>query len=464
MTQIAVPGLSRASGFGRAAGPVRIIHLGLGNFFRAHQAWYTEHSPDAAEWGIAAFTGRSSEISDLLRRQDGLYTLLTRGPVGDSFEIVSSLSEVHAAAEHHAWLAAWRSPTVSVAMLTVTEAGYLVRQDGGLDLDDPQVQADIAALRGNVEAPVRTAPGKVAAGLIARHAVRGGRLAVLPCDNLPGNGAVLAGAVEQLVAEVDPRLSGWLAGTVAFGTTMVDRITPATTGEHRAAVLAATGVQDAAPVPTEPFSEWIIAAEFPTGRPTWDEAGARIVSDVTPFEQRKLAMLNGSHSLLAYVGLVLGHETVAEAIADPRCRAWVEGWWDEAAAHIGLPAQDLDSYRAALTERYRNPNIRHPLAQIATDGSQKLPIRILPTLRAERAAGRVPRSACLAVAAWVLHLRAPGSDVNDVRGDEVRRLAVGSLRDSVRKTLVYLDDQLAADPVVVATVLAGAKELAPLAG
>lgn len=457
-----MPALSRARGHGRAAGPVRIVHLGLGNFFRAHQAWYTEQAPDRTEWGISAFTGRSPSLADLLHRQGGLYTLLTRGEAGDSFEIVSSLSEVHAAAEHDAWLAAWRSPEVAITTLTVTEAGYLVGQDGELELGNDQLQADLIALRHDACAPMQTVVGKVAAGALARHTAGRGRLTVLPCDNLPGNGTILAKAVEQFLAEVDPQLAGWLDDTVAFGTTVVDRITPSTTEELRTAVFAATGVWDAAPVSTERFSEWIIEADFPAGRPAWDEAGARIVSDVIPFEQRKLAMLNGSHSLLAYIGLVAGYETVSEAIRDPQCRAWVERWWDEAAAHIQLPAGELAAYRAALVERYRNPNIRHTLAQIATDGSLKLPIRILPTLRAEREAGRVPHSACLTLAAWILLLRTPGFEVGDARGADLGRLAAGDLSDSVRRTLAFLDDRLAVDQTVVEAVLAAVVQLEPL--
>ncbi|HEY3339149.1 MAG TPA: mannitol dehydrogenase family protein [Propionicimonas sp.] len=462
MTSTTLTRLSRASGHGRPAAPVRIVHLGVGNFFRAHQAWYTEHAPDAAEWGIAAFTGRSAAMADALRPQDGLYTLITRGADGDSYEVVSSLSAVHSSSEHEAFLAYLRSPGLAIVTLTVTEAGYVPGTDGHLDLSNPGIASDIETLRADPHAPVTSMPGRLVAGLIGRRAAFAGPLAIVSCDNLSHNGEVLETVVTDLAAEVDPHLVGWIGANVAFGTTMVDRITPATTDAHRASVLAATGTLDEAPVPTEPFSEWVIQGEFPNGRPAWEAAGARIVADVEPFERRKLALLNGSHSLLAYGATILGHETVADAIADPRCQAWVEQWWDEACAHLPLPAGELAAYRQALLERYRNPNIRHALAQIAADGSLKIAVRILPTLRAELAAGRVPPGAARAVAAWVQHLRGLGAPVKDVSASEILALAQGTLEDTVTAVLGYLDPDLAADEALRAAVLAEATDLAGL--
>jgi fructuronate reductase len=454
------PRLSRTGGHGRPAAPIRIVHLGVGNFFRAHQAWYTDRAPDADQWGIAAFTGRSAAMAEALAPQEGLYTLITRGPDGDSFDVISSLTAVHPAGDHEAWLGYLRSPALAVVTLTVTEAGYLRGPDGGLNLADDGVSADIAALTADPLAAVRTTPAKIVAGLLARRAAHAGPLAVVSCDNLSHNGEVLARVVADLAAAVDPSLDAWIAANVSFATTMVDRITPATTDEHRASVLDALGVVDAAPVPTEPFSEWVIQGRFPAGRPAWDAAGARIVDDVAPFERRKLALLNGSHSLLAYAATILGHETVADAIGDPRCRTWVEQWWDEACAHIPLPAAELADYRGALLERYRNPNIRHALAQIASDGSLKIAVRILPTLKAELAEGRVPPGAVRAIAAWVQHLRGLGAPVRDVRSDEVLALVTGTLEESVARVLAFLDPALAGDTRLAEAVLLSANELA----
>jgi fructuronate reductase len=195
------------------------------------------------------------------------------------------------------------------------------------------------------------------------------------------------------------------------------------------------GVDDPATVPTEPFTEWVLAGAFPGGRPAWETAGATLVDDVRPFEQRKLWLLNGSHSLMAYAASALGHETVADAIADPEVRSWVEEWWDAAAPHLSLPAEDVDTYRQALLDRYSNASIRHLLAQIAADGSQKIPIRAVPVVQAELALGRVNRGALRLVAAWIAHLRGAGAPVTDAHADQVVPLGAGSVEEATRRTL-----------------------------
>lgn len=460
------------------AAPIRTVHLGVGNFFRAHQAWYTQRANDAAAasdgsdgsdpsdvWGIAAFTGRSAAIADELAPSQGLYTLATKGVDGASYETIGVLSTVHPAGDLAAWCRYLSSPQVAIVTSTVTEAGYRRAADGSLDVADPDVQADIASLRENVADPaaasIATAPGRFVAGLLARRAagVEEG-LAFVPCDNVPENGPMVRRVVLDLAEQVDPDLSTWIADHVAFVTTMVDRITPRTTDEDRDALRAETGIEDPALVVTEPFVEWVLAGEFPGGRPAWDAAGARIVDDVVPFETRKLWLLNGSHSLMAYAATIVGHETVADAIADERVRGWVEQWWDVAAAQLTLPAQEIDAYRAALIERYENPNIRHLLAQIAADGSQKIPIRIVPALLAQRADGGDVSGATRAVAAWILHLRGLGAPVNDAQADRVRPLVEGSLEDAVGAVLADLGIE---DDEVAALVLAQAQELESLA-
>ena len=457
----AAPRLSRTAAGSRPAAPVRIVHVGVGNFFRAHQAWYTDRAPDAAAWGIAAFTGRSPAVAEALGPQDGLYTLVTRGGDGDRLDVVASVSAVHRSDDHAAWLRYWGSPGVVVVTLTVTEAGYLRGVDGRLDGAREDVRTDVAALRADPRAPVRTTPARLVAGLLARRATGAGAITVVPCDNLPHNGAALAAVVADLVDAVDPSLRAWVTEHVEFATTMVDRITPATTDEHRELVRAMTGMVDASPVPTEPFSEWVIQGRFAAGRPAWDASGARIVDSVEPFEQRKLWLLNGSHSLLAYAGTIRGHETVAQAIGDPVVRGWVEEWWDEVSGHLRLPADDIAAYRSALLDRFQNQAIRHALAQIAADGSQKLPVRILPTLRAELAAGRLPTGATRVLAAWTLHLRGAGAPINDVRAEDVQAVATGTLDGSVRRVLTYLAPDLTDNPRLRLAVLQQAQELVP---
>jgi fructuronate reductase len=458
---VSAPLLSRAAAHVRDAAPVRLVHLGLGNFFRAHQAWYTEHAGDAEDWGIAAFTGRSAEVAERLTAQEGLYTLVSRGADRDRFELVASLSRAHAAADHDAWLDLFRSPALAAVTITVTEAGYLRGTDGGLDAARPEVRADVDALRGDTAAVVRTTPGRLVAGLAARQRADAGPLALVPCDNVAGNGAITARVVGDFAQLLDSALAAWIAESVSVVTTMVDRITPRTMPQDVVTVREATGLDDRAPVISEPFTEWVLEGAFPAERPRWERAGATFTDDVTPFEHRKLWLLNGAHSLLAYAGSIRGHDAVAAAVTDDTCRSWLEQWWSEASAHLALPADDLAAYRDALIERFANGRMRDRLARIAADGSQKLPIRIVPVLRAERAAGRLPEGATRIVAAWVCHLRGHGAPINDARAEQVVPLAGGRLHDAARRVVGALDPALGADPDVVASVVAHCEQLAP---
>jgi fructuronate reductase len=454
--------LTRTAGHGRPAPPVRLVHLGLGNFFRAHQCWYTEHAPDAADWGHAAFSGRGrGDLVQRLNRQDGVYTLVTRAAAGDTFEVISSLSKAHAAQEHRAWLDYFRSPDLSVVTLTVTEAGYLRGPDGGLDADRPEVQADLAALRDDPTTLVRTTPARLVAGLAARRAADAGAVALVPCDNVPGNGAIAGRVVRDMARLLDPGLLDWLDASLAVVTTAVDRITPRPASGEARHVAEATGFDDSCPVATEPFREWVLSGSFPAGRPAWQDAGATFTDDVTPFEHRKLWLLNGGHSLLAYAGSIRGHATVAQAVADDTCRQWLEQWWQVASRHLDQPEADLEAYRRALLDRFANPRMHHQLAQIGADGSQKLPIRVVPVLRAERCEGRLPTGATLVLAAWICCLRGLGTPVSDVREQVVVPLANGRLRDAVPGVLRSLDPALGDDVDLVAAVLHQCEQLTP---
>lgn len=434
---------------GRAAAPVRLVHLGVGSFFRAHQAWYTEHAPDAPEWGYAAFTGRSATVADVLGQQDGVYTLLVRDPNGSAPEVVSSITAVHPGDDIAALRGYLASPDVALVTITVTEAGYRRNDSGGLDLDAESVRQDLAVLTGEHPGEPSTTPGRLVDGLRARRAAEAGPIAIVPCDNVPDNGHMTSRVLRDLAERVDPDLAAWMEENVSFVTTMVDRITPRTTDADADEVRSLTGVDDQSVVVTEPFSEWVLSGDFPVGRPRWEDAGARLVDDIHPFETRKLWMLNGAHSLLAYAGSALGYETVAEAMGDDDVRGWVEEWWSDAAAHLTLPADEVDAYRQALVERFENARIRHLLAQIAADGSQKVPIRIVPALKAARAKGSMPSGATRAVAAWIVHLRGRGAPVTDVQADQVLPLVSGSSDDAVAQILTHLgvDDEEVADLV-----------------
>ncbi len=450
--------LSRPA-YGRPKAPVRHVHLGLGNFFRAHQAWYTEHAADAADWGIAAFTGRSPSLAHALSSQDGLYTLDIRAADGDEFDVISSVSDASPADDHAGWLRYLSAPDIKVITLTVTEAGYQRGGDGGLDAGSPEVQGDLAALRADLAAPVHTVPGRLAAGLAARRRADAGPVTIVPCDNLPGNGKAAGLVIADFAALLEPSLASWINESVSYVTTVVDRITPHVTDQDRSTVQVRTGVADAAPVVTEPFSEWVLSGAFAAGRPAWDDSGAVFTDQIAPFEQRKLWLLNGGHSLLAYAGSLRGHRTVADAIADQACRDWLQQWWDEAAPHVGLPTADLAAYQAALVERFQNSRIRYLLAQIAADGSQKLPVRILPVLCAERAAGRMPAGAVRVLAAWICHLRGMGAPVSDPCAAELTAKAGGPGTDAVRAVLAALDASLADDGDLIAATASAADEL-----
>lgn len=449
-----LPRLSRELPGQSPAAPVRIVHVGVGNFHRAHQAWYTHHAPDAAEWGIVGFTGRSAAMAETLNPQDGLFTLVTKGSERDEFEVISSISRVVPAGDHRTFLDYLADPRVVLVTATVTEQGWLA------DTAD-----DVDILRADPTAPVTTLPARLFAGLRARRLAGGGALTVLSCDNLPSNGQVARRVVLEVAEEIDPTLIDWIEESVDFATSMVDRITPATTDEDRRRVGDELGFDDASPVPTEPFSEWVISGRFPAGRPAWEHAGATIVDDPEPFEQRKLWLLNGSHSLLAYCGSVLGHTTIADAIADERCRTWVEQFWDEASTHLSLPADSVADYRKALLGRFANPRIRHNLAQIAGDGSSKIEVRTLPIVRAERAAGRIPEGAATTLAGWVLHLRGVGAPIKDARAGRFAEAASSTdATAAVREVLALFDPALATDEPLVEAVVRRHAVLSAAAG
>jgi len=417
------PRLSRAAlqaaGIAADPAPVRILHLGLGAFFRAHQAWYTAHAGDATEWGIAAFTGRSPVAAAALAPQDGLYTLQVRGAETDRDEIVSSVVEAADGADIPRFLEVFRAPRLAVVTLTITEAGYRMRPDGSPDLDDPALAGDLDVLGAGVRESdpavlqPTTALGRLLLGLEERRRTGGAGLALVPCDNLPDNGGRLARALTETASVVRPDLARWIEDRVSFVGTSVDRITPALPPDEVRAIGERGPWLDAAPVVTEPFSDWVLCGTFPAGRPAWEDAGARFVDDVGPWERRKLWLLNGAHTLLAVAGPLLGHETIASAIRDDRLRLEVERFWDEAArqlpASLGVP-----EYRAALLERFGNPRIEHRLAQIAKDGTTKLRVRIVPVAEAELRAGRLPRGCATAVAAWARSVPDPdGGGVRD---------------------------------------------------
>ncbi|PRX49335.1 fructuronate reductase [Prauserella shujinwangii] len=400
LSRAALPGVPAASRTG-------IVHLGLGAFHRAHQAVYTEDA-GPGEWGICGVTQRSATVVDQLRPQDGLFTVLERGRDSVRCRVVGSLREVlFAGAEPGLLSARLADEHVRVISLTVTEKGYRRAASGRLDLADPLVRQDLAG----GTAPV-TAVGRLVRGLQARCASSGAPVTVLCCDNLTGNGAALRDLVADFcaalpTAEGDP-LATWIAGHVRFPGTMVDRIVPATTDADRAEVAARLGVSDEAVVVAEPFRQWVIEDDFAADRPAWETAGALLVTDVAPYEAMKLRLLNGTHSLLAYLGALAGHATIADAVADPEIARAAEGLQHrDAVPSLAVPSGvDAGAYCAEVLGRFANPALRHRTTQVAMDGSQKLPHRLLGTIRDRLAAGETPYWAARGVAAWMVYVAA----------------------------------------------------------
>ena len=433
--------------------PVRIVHLGLGAFHRAHQAWYTQRVNDlGGSWGIESFTGRSPSLALALDAQDDLYTLIERGPSEDRAFLVESISAATDGTDAVRWRRACADPEVAIVTLTVTEAGYRLARSGDLDLADGDVLADIDLLRNGQERAAITVPGRLVDGLRARMLASAGPVAVVSCDNLPDNGRATRGAVLGIAEQVDGELADWIGANVSFVSTMVDRITPASTDGDRARALALTGLRDAVPVVTEPFSEWVLSGDFPAGRPPWEAVGARFVDDIAPFEQRKLWLLNAGHSLLAYRGLIRGHRTIDEAMIDPDCVTALGRLWDEARGILPFDEAELDEALAALRSRFGNTRIRHLLSQIAADGSQKLVQRVIDPIRRRRERGEEPGEAQAGVlAAWTLHLLGP--DRADPGADDlVAELAGRTPKDQSAAVIAFLAPDLAEDVALVDSV------------
>lgn len=382
--------------------PAGIVHLGLGAFFRAHGALYVAEAMarSGGDWGIIGVSLQSPGTRDNLAPQDWRYTAVEMGPQGQTPRTVTVLRDVLVAPEDpQAVLDAMTDPAIRIVSLTVTEKGYCHHPASGrLNTDHPDIVHDL-------ENPLpKSAPGFLVRALQARRDRGIMPFTVLCCDNLPENGRVVRGVVLDLARLIDPGLADWIADEGAFPATMVDRIVPATTPADLDRVAGMIDAPAAAPVMHEPFRQWVVEDDFVGGeRPDLAAVGVQMVRDVTPFEHMKLRMLNGTHSSLAYLGYLAGHETISDTVADPVLSDYVEGLWTNEIipALTPPPGEDLGAYAAALHDRYANPAIRHRTWQIAMDGSQKLPQRILGTIAEGRAAGRPVPGLTLAVAAWM---------------------------------------------------------------
>lgn len=420
--------LPRADVTGPRIEPARtgIVHLGLGAFHRAHQAVLTEDAAAATgddSWGILGVTQRSSRVVEQVAPQDGLYGVLTLGADEAGLRVVGALHDAAYPGRDTAHvLATVAAPTTRVVTLTVTEKGYRRGPGGAPDLSDEAVLADLAALGGDDDAPARSATGLLVRALDRRRRADGGPLTVVCCDNLTDNGRVLAGLVDGLLAAAGADgLRAWVAEQVRFPSTMVDRIVPATTPGHHARAERLLGLRDEALVVGEPFTQWVVEDDFAGPRPAWELAGATLTRDVAPYERAKLRVLNATHSLLAYAGALRGHVTIADAVADAELHGWARALVDEdVLPTLDAPdGADLTAYRDEVLHRFANPATGHTTVQVAMDGSQKLPQRLLGTVRDRLAAGATPRAAALAVAAWMAYVRTTSAGDLVVGGRQV---------------------------------------------
>ena len=387
---------------------IGIVHLGLGAFHRAHQAVMTDallaRDP---RWGICGVSLKSPRICTALKPQDGLYSVLEKSVQATTARVVGSVREMlFLGSERDRLLSRIANPAVQIVSLTVTEKGYCHDPaTGRLNFEHPEIVHDVA----NPEAPVSTI-GVLTAGLSARRVAGAGPIAVVCCDNLPHNGRTVEGIVGAYAQALDPSLAEWIGANVTFPCTMVDRIVPATTDADVAEAARLLGAADATPVVAEPFIQWVIEDRFAAARPRWEEAGAELVADVAPFETMKLRILNGSHSTLAYLGFLSGYDFIWQASSDPELATLIERLMTEEVIPTlaAPPGVDLAAYGAQIRERFRNPALPHRTQQVAMDGSQKLPQRLLETVRERLAGGSSIAHLALAIAGWIRY--ASGTD------------------------------------------------------
>lgn len=379
-----------------------IMHVGVGNFHRAHMAVYLDRLFGMGrdlDWAIigAGIKPGDALMRDRLAGQDWLTTVVELDPAGLSARITAAMID-YVPVDPAATVAAMSDPAIRIVSMTVTEGGYFVdATTDGLDAAHPEIVADAA----RPDRP-RTVFGIIIAALRARRAAGVAPFTVQSCDNLPGNGHVVRRTVTGLARLSDPAFADWISGNVAFPNSMVDCITPATTDRERALVARRFGIADAAPVICEPFRQWVLEDIFPQGRPALQEVGAEFVADVVPYELMKLRILNGGHAAIAYPGALLGHHFVHEAMADTRITRWLDALTrrEIEPTLAPIPGVSYDAYREKVAERFANPEVGDTIERLCLDGSNRQPKFILPTVRHALDEGLPIAGLALEVALW----------------------------------------------------------------
>jgi fructuronate reductase len=433
MTRLTIATLPAPLPYDRATVTPGIVHLGIGAFHRAHMAVYVDDllARDPS-WGIIGASLRRPDTREALAPQDFLYAVAIRDASGTANRFVGSILDIlDANTQRSELLAMLADPRIRIVSLTVTEKGYCHDPaTGQLDPSHPDIVHDLA----NPHAPI-SAPGLIVRAIELRREAGVAPFTVMSCDNLPANGRTTRRIVTGFAERLAPGLADYIGGHVAFPSTMVDRIVPATTDADREAVRTATGREDAWPIMTEPFTQWVIEDHFASGRPAFELAGAQMAEDVEPFELMKLRMLNGSHSTMAYLGYLSGHQYVSEAVADPSIRTLIHGMMtEEAMPTLPMDQAELARYRDQLLARFANPALKHRTWQIAMDGTQKLPQRLLGTIVARSEKGRSFTRLALGVAAWMRYVTGVDEqgnpiDVKDPLASRLRAIAEAAGRN-----------------------------------
>ncbi|MDW8846977.1 mannitol dehydrogenase family protein [Erwinia sp. MMLR14_017] len=449
--------------YDREALRVRMVHIGFGAFHRAHQAVCTDRlaSEQGSDWGYCEVNLNSGELIQALKEQNGFYTVAEMADNEMTLRVIGVVKQaLHGKSDGiEAVIEALAQPDVAIVSMTVTEKGYCYEPSSGkLDLSHPSIVHDIA----HPEAP-HSLPGIILAAILRRRENQLAPFSVMSCDNMPENGQVTRNVVLGLAEKQSSELAQWISANITFPSTMVDRIVPAMTADTHAVMREKLGCDDPVSVVCEPFLQWVIEDNFVSGRPQWEKAGAELVSNVLPFEEMKLRMLNGSHSFLAYLGNLAGYEHISDCMADPSFRqAALQLMLDEQAPTLHTTGVDLAAYAHSLIARYENLAIKHRTAQIANDGTQKLPQRWLDSIRWHLLHGGSYDLLALGVAGWMryvsgvneqgepVEIRDPMSEqlaqrVAETPEGEARVAALLSLKQ------VFGDD-LPAEPAFVAKV------------
>ena len=415
-------------GYDRAALVPAVVHLSVGGFSRAHQLVYLDELAERGEtgWGVVGVGLHSRGMRDALAPQDNLYTVVERDAGVERARVVGVMTGyVYAPDDPERVLEVLSDPRTRMVTMTVTDAAYHVDRRTGAYLPDEEARRDLAD-----PAHPRSVFGYLVEALARRRRAGLPPFTVVSCDNMPANGEVTRRAVVGHARLLDEVLARWISDHGAFPSSMVDRITPATSPEERAAVAATFGVDDRWPVITEPFSQWFVEDRFSAGRPPLDAVGVRFVPDVAPYALMKTRLLNAAHSALGHLGVLAGHRRIDRLMADDGFRAYATRLMGtEIAPLLPRPAGvDLDDYQRQLLRRFANPAIGDSLDRLCRRGSTKVPGNLLPSLRQALAEGRPTALLTLAVAGWVRHLR--GTDLAgrplelaDARAAELTALA-----------------------------------------